>query len=257
MDLLSLVSQSTKRKGDFLREAKQLAKKAKNEDNLEKLMEGDARIMVKALRDKQIKWDEYARTLMQKTLVSALAAVYLGSKDSKPEKRMEDAWPTIVGSMLPPLVKFLTETEYRVNKGILRIGDTTEDFSEWDFSAMPPLGDVPDEIPDDELQDDIDIEFDPEEIEGKDKKGKSWVGLYYRVGRYMVTPIYGHAQLGIFLIKRDQGYREMRRVAKKDKRTCADCKNFASLGWQPMGSLPMPGKMCTCYDRCRCVIEYR
>lgn len=235
-----------------------MAKKAKTLKGLELLMGRDSRTLVLALRDGQVKWDEYARSLMQKTLVSALASVYLGGKESKPEKRMEDAWPIIIGDILPPLVKFLTETKYRIDKGILRVGDKTEDFSEFDFALkIPPLGDVSEDIPDEDLEGDIDIEFDPEEVEEEGKKGKTWVGLFYRVGRYMVTPIYGNAELGIFLIKRDQGYKEMRRVAKKDKRTCPDCKNFASLGWQPFGSLPMPGRQCTCYDRCRCIIEYR
>lgn len=259
MDLLSLVSQSTKRKGDFFSEAEKLAKQLKTKRNLGIKMAETSRVLVKALRDKQVKWDEYARSLMQNTLVSALASVYLGAKDSEPRKRMEQAWPIIVGDVLPPLVKFLAETDFRINKGILRIGDQTEDFSEFDFASkpLPALGDVPDEIPDEDLLDDIDIEFDPEEIEEEDKKGKTWIGLFYRVNRYLVSPIYGNSELGIFLIKRDQGYREMRRIAKRDKRTCDDCKNFAELGWQPFGSLPMPGRQCTCYDRCRCRIEYR
>ena len=259
MDLLSLVSQSTKRKGDFFSEAEKLAKQLKTKRNLGIKMAETSRVLVKALRDKQIKWDEYSRSLMQNTLVSALASVYLGAKDSEPRKRMEQAWPIIVGDVLPPLVKFLAETDFRINKGILRIGDQTEDFSEFDFASkpLPPLGDVSEDIPDEDLLDDIDIEFDPEELEGEDKKGKTWIGLFYRVNRYLVSPIYGNSELGIFLIKRDQGFREMRRIAKRDKRTCDDCKNFAELGWQPFGSLPMPGRQCTCYDRCRCRVEYR
>lgn len=259
MDLLSLVSQTTKRKEDFLSEAEDLAKKLKTQEKLRVKMKGNSLTLVKTLKEKQVKWDEYAKALVRNTLVSALASVYLGSEGLNPKKRVGEAWPIIIGNMLPPLIKFLTETKYRVDKGILLIGDQTEDFSEFfNFvSKVPPIGDVSEDIPDEELEEDIDIDFDPEEEDQDRKKGKTWFGLYGRVQRYLVTPIYAYAALGLFLTRRSQGYKEMRRVARKDKRTCDDCKNFAKLEWQPIGSLPMPGQKCTCYDRCRCIIEYR
>lgn len=259
MDLLSLVSQTTRRKGDFLSEAEDLARKLKTRQKLGVKMKGNSLTLVKTLRDKQVKWDEYAKALVHNTLISALASVYLGSEGLNPKKRMEEAWPIIIGNVLTPLIKFLTETKYRVDKGVLLIGDQTEDFSEFlsFVSKVPPIGDVSEDIPDEELEEDIDIDLDPEEEDQDRKKGKTWFGLYGRVQRYLVTPIYAYAALGLFLTRRSQGYKEMRRVAKKDKRTCDDCKNFAKLEWQPIGRLPMPGQKCTCYDRCRCIIEYR
>jgi len=102
MDLLSLVSTVTKRRGDYFSQAKTLARKYKSQPALEDNMLKEARAIVLALRDKQIKWEEYQRSLVDKTLISALAAVYLGAKDAQPQAKMEKAWPMIVGDMLPP-----------------------------------------------------------------------------------------------------------------------------------------------------------
>lgn len=250
-DLLSLVGQATKRKGDFLSQAEDLAKRVKTPEKLEKKMLVESRILVKALRDKKVRWEEYARSMMQKTLISSLCGVYLGSKGSNPKKKMEDAWPIIVGDMLPPLVKFLAETGHRIETGKLLLGDTTVDF------ADPLESEDFDPGEEGEGLDELEWDDDGSDANEKEKKGKTWLGLYARANRYLSTPVYSAVALGVLLTRREQGYKEMRRVAVKDKRTCADCKNFASLGWQPIGSLPMPGRKCTCYDRCRCIIEYR
>lgn len=280
-DLLSLVGQATKRKGDFLSQAEDLAKKVKTPEKLEKKMMVESRILVKALRDKQIRWEEYSRSLIQKTLVSALCGVYLGSKDNNPKKKMGDAWPIIIGDMLPPLVKFLAETAHRIETGKLLLGDKTMDFADPVESEDFDPGEEGEGLDELELEDGVptakkekrrkviiplygsrrleeaELDVDGSDANEPDGKGKTWPGLFGRVNRYTVSPVYSAVALGVFLTRREQGYKEMRRVAVKDKRTCDDCKNFASLGWQPIGSLPMPGRMCTCYDRCRCRIEYR
>lgn len=250
-NLLSLVGQATKRKGDFLSQAENLAKRVKTPEKLERKMLVESRIIVKALRDKKIRWEEYSRSLIQKTLVSSLCGVYLGSKDNNPKKKMDNAWPIIVGDMLPPLVKFLAETEHRIKTGVLLLGDTTVDF------ADPLESEDFDPGLEGEGWDELEWDDNGSDANDKDKKGKTWVAVYGRVNRYLVSPVYSAVALGVFLTSQDQGYKEMRRVAVRDKRTCDDCKNFASLGWQPIGSLPMPGRKCTCYDRCRCTIEYR
>lgn len=250
-DLLSLVGQATKRKGDFLSQASDLAKLVKTPEKLEKKMLVESRILVKALRDKQIRWEEYSRSLMQKTLIAALCGVYLGAKGAKPKEKMEKAWPTVVGDMLPPLVKFLAETKARLDSGVLLIGDKTVDF------ADPLESEDFDPGEEGEGLDELEWDTDVSDVDDKDKKGKTWIGLFGRVTRYTVTPVYSFVALGEYLVKGEQGFKEMRRVAKEDRRTCADCLNFSVLGWQPIGSLPMPGRKCTCYDRCRCTIEYR
>lgn len=234
MDLLSAVGMATKRRGDYFQQAETLAKKVKDREDLENRMKQDSRAVVKGLRDKQIRLEEYERTLLDKTLISALAAVYLGSEGKKPYEKMEKAWPVIVGDMLTPLVAFLKETEARLEDGTLKIGDQTVDFADGD----------PEEIATDELQEKYGV-------------GQTWLGVLSRVIRYLANPAYSFFDLGRYYVREEQGFKEMKRVPKLDKRTCPDCINFGSQGWQPLGTLPMPGRECQCYDHCRCSIEYR
>jgi hypothetical protein len=232
MDLLSAIGQATKRRGDFFSQAERLAKKYPSQPALEEHMMADSMVLSKGLRDKQLRFEEYERSLIEKTLIAALAAVFLGSKDARPKDKMEKAWPTIVGEMMPPLVQFLTETKTYLDNGILRQGDKTLEF--------------------DELTNQAQLEAE----EGR-AQGKTWPGLYNRVSRYLATPTYSYHDLGKYYVMQEQGFSEMRRVAKNDKRSCPDCKNFDAAGWQPIGGLPMPGRECRCYDHCRCFIEYR
>ena len=90
------------------------------------------------------------------------------------------------------------------------------------------------------------------------KRGPAtWNGLAARLKRFLVTPLYRWFNTGEASKKRDTGFREMRRNSRHDKRVCEDCKYYDSLGWVPIGSLPMPGVGCRCHDRCRCRITYR
>ena len=77
MDLLSMVGMATKRRSDFFQQAKTLARKYKEQPNLEERMKAESLGLVKGLRDKLMKWSEYERTMLDKTLVSALAACIL------------------------------------------------------------------------------------------------------------------------------------------------------------------------------------
>lgn len=217
MDLLSLIGMATKRRGDYFTQAEALRKKVNSQAELEERMTEESKVLVKGLRDKQMRWEEYERSLLDKTLISALAAVNLGAEDINPRGKMERAWATIVGEMLPPLHEFLVETKDALDNGGILLGDKTQDFGEV----------------------------------------KSWPGLLIRVIRYLANPSYSFFNLGQYYVRQDQGYREMKRVPKLDSRTCPDCVMFGRLGWQPLGTLPMPGKECQCYDRCRCSIDYR
>lgn len=90
------------------------------------------------------------------------------------------------------------------------------------------------------------------------KRGPAtWNGLAARLKRFLVTPLYRWFNTGEAAKKRDTGFGEMRRISRHDKRVCEDCKYYDSLGWVPMGSLPMPGVRCRCHDRCRCRVMYR
>ena len=254
MDLLSLVSMATKRRSDFFSQAKTLARKYKEQPILEERMKAESLGLVKGLRDKLMKWGEYERTILDKTLVSALAACILGIKDDNLDRKLEKCWPIIVGDMLPPLTKFLAETKTYIDSGVLRLGDQTVDFADYGL-----LGAVPGAI-------DLGVEeiegINPEE-EGIQEalqqraQGRSWPALADRVSRYMATPTFTFYTLGEYMVAQDQGFKEMRRVSKQDKKCCADCKLYDGMGWRPIGELPMPGKGCRCYDRCRCFIEYR
>jgi hypothetical protein len=250
MDLLSMVSMATKRRSDYFAQAQTLARKYKEQPLLEKRMAAESLGLVKGLRDKLMRWEEYERTMLDKTLTSALAAVILGSKNDKPNEKMEKAWPMIVGDMLPPLTKFLAETKEYIDAGMLRLGDQTVDFADYDLAPALALGD------------EASLDKDPGaqgiiEAENKRAQGKSWPGLAKRVTNYLARPTFSFYNLGEYMVARDVGFKEMRRVAKDDKRTCKECSRYDAEGWKPLGELPMPGKGCQCYSNCRCFIEYR
>jgi len=48
---------------------------------------------------------------------------------------------------------------------------------------------------------------------------------------------------------------ERRLLAPADH--CAQCPDYAALGWQPIGTLPEPGEACDCGANCKCEKEYR
>jgi hypothetical protein len=51
-------------------------------------------------------------------------------------------------------------------------------------------------------------------------------------------------------------YKEERRVLGSAEH-CEDCVDYASKGWQPIGSLPEPGEESVCFGNCKCTKEYR
>lgn len=219
IDLLSLTSELTKRRGDLFTQAEELAKRAKTLERLSKKMEQTSQVIVESLKNEAIKWDEYQRSLINETVISALAAIYLGSGNSDPQGKMERSWPTVIGDMLPPLIAFLNQTKQQIDEGLFE-----EVSLPVEFSSTPR---------------------------------NPWGNLLNRVLRYLSTPAYSFFQLGNLLRHREQGFRQMRRLTVGDDRVCPDCIRMAQASWQPIGSLPMPGRECQCYDRCRCRIEYR
>lgn len=237
-----------------MQQAQTLARKYKEQPRLEERMRAESLGLVKGLRDRQMRWEEYERSMLDKTLTSALASVILGAKSKKSNEKMEKAWPIIVGDMLPPLTKFLAETKEYIESGTLRLGDQTVDFADPDLlGAIPGAIDL--EV--DELEGENPEEEGTQEAKQQRAQGRTWPSLAERVSRYLSTPTYTFYALGEFMSSQEMGYKEMRRVAKQDKKVCIDCKTFGEQGWAPIGQLPMPGKDCRCYDRCRCSIEYR
>ncbi len=49
---------------------------------------------------------------------------------------------------------------------------------------------------------------------------------------------------------------QMRRVLNPAEH-CPDCTGYASQGWVPIGSLPLPGDGSECRSNCACGVEYR
>lgn len=209
-------------------------------------MRAQALVLARGLRDKQMRFEEYERSVIDKTLTSALAGVYLGSKKNNPQSKMEKSWSAIVGDMLPPLLAFVDETKAYMDNGVLIQGDKTLSFAD----PEDVLSGFGYEITDPEATAD-------EEIQSAHGQGRTWPGLFSRLVRYISTPVYSFASLGAFLVAQDLGMKEMRRVARLDKKTCKECKEYDSEGWVPFGELPMPGKGCRCFDHCRCQVEYR
>jgi len=48
-----------------------------------------------------------------------------------------------------------------------------------------------------------------------------------------------------------------RRHLSPEAMHCAECPEYADMGWTPADELPIPGESCSCGSNCRCVIEYR
>ncbi len=243
-----MVGLATRQRDTYFKQAEALAKKFPDLSELEGRMATEGKVIVKGLRDQQMKFDEYERAMVDKTVTAALAAVYLGAGDNRPKQKMETSWPLIVGNMLPPLKTFLDETKIYLDNSVLKYNDDSLDFAEEDEypDVLGPIG-----YPDQEIGDGI------SEAEKGTAIGKSWPAVFGRVKRYVSTPLYSFYYLGDFYNKKEQGHKEMRRVPRVDARTCPDCVSFGEQGWKPIGSLPMPGKDCRCWDRCRCHIEYR
>ena len=253
MDLLSMVGMATKRRSDYFQQAKTLARKYPSQPALEKRMKEESIAIVKGLRDKLMRWEEYERSLLDKTLVSALASVIIGVKNEKVNESLESTWPIIVGDMLPPLTQFLAETKTYIDNGTLRLGDQTQDFADGFGNAVPGAVDLDlDELDDFSPEEDGELEA----TQGR-AQGQNWGSLATRVTRYIATPAFSFTALGAYMLAKRIGYKEMRRIDRHDKRVCPDCRSYGESGWQPIGELPMPGKGCRCYDRCRCNVEYR
>lgn len=76
-----------------------------------------------------------------------------------------------------------------------------------------------------------------------------------RAGMYARAPTKMCAA-GARTAKESAGYARERRIARMDAGTCAACAELAGKGWQPIGSLPLPGEATPCGANCRCVMDY-
>lgn len=52
------------------------------------------------------------------------------------------------------------------------------------------------------------------------------------------------------------GATQSRRILGKTDNHCKECLQYAAMGWQPIGTLPLPKTKCTCRSNCLCDIVY-
>ena len=220
---------------------KDVAEKTKTVEGLEEAMSKMSSSLVSAIREGKVNSSEFFRSIADQLLIGSLAAVHLGSKGSKPDQTVEAEFPAAV-MRLQPL------SQFHVDFLNFQNSDNFEEDEKVEWGGVSWN-------PDDEyfgIKDDFLSEGDD-----PSSPPATWEGVLNRVQRYLVTPVYGWYNRGEMRKNSRLGYKEMRRVTRKDKRVCPDCVNYEQQGWKPIGSLPSPGVECRCYDRCRCSIEYR
>jgi len=249
MELLSYVSQLSRRKETMIERAQELKSGHSSVNEIEKEMATRNSALVARLREDRIRFSEFQRIAADETITAAVAATMLGRKtDTLTSTQYAEATKA-----LPYLWKFFAAIQTAMDTGRLNDPNFEEPYDIEELYEMYD-GDYTDE----QLQEWLDQFPDRDLGPGHGPSvPATWNGVETRLGRYLVTPVYGFAAAGTLALNQSLGYREMRRFAQLDKRTCADCMSWDSMGWQPIGLLPPPGSRCRCHDRCRCVIEYR
>jgi len=255
MELLTYVGQATKRKSRFEELADDLVSEYSTVDSVENEMAKRNKFLANRLRDGRIRFSEFQRVSADSTIVSALSGVMLGD-DTSTSLRDE----TFASSMraLPYLFSFHESIKSSLSMGKLSYADTRNgELEKFGFSPSKGARTVLNAT--DDLAQDV-LDSMPTRLmvptEGKSIPA-TWEGVEERLSRYIITPVYSWYCYGELAKMTRVGMKQMRRRANLDKKACRDCRGYDNLGWQPIGSLPVPGERCQCHDRCRCVIEYR
>ena len=257
MELLTYVSQVAKRKPRFEERAADLAKAHPAVEKLEEEMRDRTSGLVKRLSRGKMRFTEFERAAADDTITSALAGVMLG--DGKKTALRDEAFASTTRT-LPYLWTFYREILASLNDGKLEYVSGDEDppaiitaergspskYAKLGYGATDP------EV----FQDMIDIMPTRQPQLGKSKPA-SWEGVEFRLGNYLAAPVYSWYTQGEMANKQRTGFKEMSRECVCDKKTCRDCRNWAAMGWQPIGTLPLPGDRCQCLFNCRCGIDYR
>lgn len=250
MELLSFLGTLPKRRKALEGRAEELLSGRPSVEALEEEMKERNIALVERLRRAKIRFTEFQRAVADETVTAALAGLMLGSKT----KKLKESQFAEATRSLPYLWKLFNDIQKSMQTGKL---ESVSDYGEIDDLLFNALLEDPDryEMLVEELGD-----YDDELIDGtlEGEMGvATWEGTAGRLDRYLVSPIYGFAASGAMLLAATGGMTMMRRVARGDKRTCDDCRNYAGQGWVPIGTLPVPGQMCACHDRCRCYVDYR
>lgn len=268
MELLTYVSQATKRRSRFEDLADDLIKEFPSLKLLEEEMAKRNHGLVTRLRYSKMRFSEFQRAVADDTLLTALASVMLGGKN---RKRTEASFATTMRA-LPYLWKFYADIQEALKLGRIKFESMNYDETPDEYGGNIFVGGAepygkksPTKYAsrniayDDDLAQDIIDDMPTRLLEGSPGKAipATWEGVETRTSRYTVTPAFGWFEYGQMGLKQEQGFREMIRYSRLDKKCCEDCIGYAAQGWQPIGILPVPGQRCRCNDNCRCWTDYR
>ena len=249
MELLSYIGNMTNRRKQVEYRAQELLSGRKTIEAMEKEMRQRNLALVERLRRGKIRFTEFQRIAADETLTAAVAGTMFGLK----KRELTFTQYANASKSLPYLWKFFNDIQKAINEGRI---ETFSDYSEIDDLLYDLAIEDPERY--EALMDTID-EIPEGLIEGS-ASGKAvpatWDGVAARLDRYLATPIYGFAMGGAMALATQQGNTMMRRVARRDKKTCQDCINYDAQGWVPIGLLPPPGQRCRCHDNCRCYLEF-
>jgi hypothetical protein len=256
--MLTYLGQVAKRKSRFEERAADLVKANPGVEKLEEEMRDRTHGIVARLSRGKMRFTEFERVAADDTITAALAGIMLG--DGRNSKLKDQTFASATRTM-PYLWEFYREILFSLNEGDLGYEDDDKNpppimtadagrspskYARHGYSPTDP------EV----LQDMIDIMPTRVPELGKSRP-KSWDGVEFRLGNYTAAPVYSWYTKGDMASKQRTGFKEMKRDCVCDKRTCKDCRSWASLGWQPIGTLPLPGDRCQCLFNCRCALDYR
>jgi len=254
MELLSYVAQATKRKSRFEELAEEMVDEHPSLDALEFEMAKRNKALASRLENARIRFDEFQRVSADATVLSALAGVMLGDER---QTKLKDQTFAYSMKALPYLFSFQEGIKSSLNSGRLAYAGPQEKGGE--RAGSPTKGARKILAADNDLAQDV-IDAMPTRLmvptEGKSTPA-TWQGVEERLSRFIVSPTYSWFSFGEMERMRRVGMKQMRRRANLDKKACDECRSYDSMGWQPMGTLPVPGERCRCHDRCRCVMDYR
>ena len=281
MELLTFIGQAARRKDDYIDRAERLAESFSSLEALEEEMDSRAVGLQKRLKLEKISFSEFQRATAEDTLIASLAALTLGTKG----RRVTDNEYSEAMGQMQYLWMFFNEIQMSLRSGRLKHGEEEEEFAEEDDEGEIEESLAGPSFPGDNAIESIGTAAgsQPASLTVPVQGAKSLTAAMnaaktsrseteqrstslsrselsnpeaaIATAERATRP--SNRQAGRFNESENQGYREMRRITRKDRKVCTDCRYYETLGWVPIGSLPMPGVRCQCHDRCRCVIEYR